>query len=365
MKPVLDAGIVAGAGGGIEKTLLLGARQHAGTPYRSVVALVHPRADAEFERLRLRAHALGVDLLHRAETFPFSPLTVAWFARLCRRHRVAIWHGHDYKTDLIGLLLRPFFGFSLVTTLHGWSARSWRTRLYFAVDRRAIRRYDQVIAVSTELYDEARRLGVPMHRLSLIENGVDTDEYRRGAPSPARTGPLRIGAAGRLTVEKGFLDLIQATESLLDEGLDVELHVAGAGPQRADLERRIRESRHRQRLVLRGHLEDMRGFYSTLDVFCMSSHREGLPNVVLEAMSMSLPVVSTAAGGLATFLRDGSDALVCPPRRVSALQDALRTLLRSPDLRRRLAEAARERVVAECSFANRMAQVFTVYDRLA
>jgi glycosyltransferase involved in cell wall biosynthesis len=367
IKTVLDAGIVAGAGGGIEKTLVLGARHHAGTRYRSVIALVHPLADESFERLRARALDHDVRLLDRAEAFPFSPLTLAWFAGICRRERVAIWHGHDYKTDLIGLLLRPLFGFALVSTLHGWSERSRRTRLYFAVDRLAIRRYDEVIAVSSELYAAAQRLHIPARRLSLIENGVDTEQYRRDPRDDRASDPsrrLRVGGAGRLTPEKGFIDLLAAVETLLDEGLDLELEIAGEGPQRAELEDRIRRSKHRSRLALRGYVADMREFYSGLDIFCMTSLREGLPNVVLEAMAMSLAIVSTSAGGLATFLRDRSDALLCAPGSVPALSEALRALARSPELRGRLAAAARERVVAQCSFADRMRKLFSVYDRL-
>ena len=364
-RTVLDAGIVAGAGGGIEKTLLAGARFHEGAGYRSVLALVHPALDPGFEKLRARAAALRVELHDRAEMFPFSPLTVAWFARLCREHGVDIWHAHDYKTDLIGLLLQPLLGFSLVSTLHGWSEDTRRTRLYFALDRRVIRRYEQVIAVSSGLHAEARRLGVPRERLSLIENGVDTEEYRCSGVPRSTAGALDIGAAGRLTPEKGFLELIAAVEAMLEEGHDIRLSIAGDGPQRDAFEERIRASRHSSRLALVGFIDDMRTFYAELDLFCLSSLREGLPNVVLEAMAMSLPVVATTAGGLSTFLRDGDDALLCAPGSPAALADALRAAIASPELRLRLGQAARAGVERNCSFALRMRRVFAVYDRLS
>jgi glycosyltransferase involved in cell wall biosynthesis len=73
----------------------------------------------------------------------------------------------------------------------------------------------------------------------------------------------------------------------------------------------------------------MRAFYAELDLFCLSSLREGMPNVVLEAMAMSLPIVATSAGGLSTFLRDGDDALICPPGSAAALAEALRAAIRS------------------------------------
>ena len=108
----------------------------------------------------------------------------------------------------------------------------------------------------------------------------------------------------------------------------------------------------------------MRTFYDELDVFCLSSLREGLPNVVLEAMAMMCPVVATSVGGLSTFLRHDVDALLCPPGSPTALADALRTAIGSPELRLRLADQARRRVEADGSLDRRMSRLFAVYERL-
>ena len=363
-RTVLDARVVTGAGGGIEKTLIEGAKHHDGTPYETVLAFVHPRQDRQFDVLRERAARHGARLHDRSEWSPISPATVAWYARQCRDHSIAIWHGHDYKTDLIGLMLQPLFGFSMVCTMHGWVQDTWRTRLYFELDRHAIRRYSQVICVSSDLYSAARSLGVPENRLTLIENGVDADEYRPANHLANDGGLLRIGAAGRLSQEKGFVELIEAVELLLDSGLSLELRIAGAGVQYDELRARIQRSQHRDSIALVGHVSDMRTFFGEIDVFCVSSLREGLPNVLLEAMAMQLPIVSTSAGGLETFLRHERDSLVCPPGSVEELARALRRIAVDPDLRKRLAQAARRRVVADCSFAERMQRVFAVYDRL-
>jgi glycosyltransferase involved in cell wall biosynthesis len=361
---VLDAGIVSGPGGGIEKTLVSGWPHHHGTRYRSVLALVHPPRDSGFEVLRARAAAAGAELHDRAESFPFSLATVAWYAHLCREHRVRIWHGHDYKSDLIGLLLQPLFGFALVCTMHGWSARTVRARLYFSLDRHLIRRYEQVIAVSTDLHAKALALGIAADRLTLIQNGVDLAHYQRQSPTRPPSIPIRIGAAGRLVPEKGFDVLIQAVEQLLDEGHELELSIAGDGAQAAGLSAQIDRSRHRAHLRLLGFVEDLRPFYDSIDVFCVSSLGEGLPNVALEAMAMSLPIVATAVGGLPAVVDDGRNGLLCAPGSPDALREALRSLVASPALRASLGAAARLHVEQQHSLTARMAQLFAVYDRL-
>ena len=101
----------------------------------------------------------------------------------------------------------------------------------------------------------------------------------------------------------------------------------------------------------------MRTFYAELDLFCLSSLREGPPNVVLEAMPCRCRS-SRRPQGLSTFLRDGDDALLCAPGSPAALADALRTAIASTELRLRLGQVARARVERECSLALRMRRVF-------
>jgi glycosyltransferase involved in cell wall biosynthesis len=99
-------------------------------------------------------------------------------------------------------------------------------------------------------------------------------------------------------------------------------------------------------------------------VFALSSLREGLPNVVLEAMAMQVPVVATRCGGLDAFGRDGEDMLLVEPGSADALERGLERLVREPDLRARLSRAARARVERDLSFARRMEKIVAVYERL-
>src|SRR5262249_17406269 len=258
----------------------------------------------------------------------------------------------------------------LVTTVHGWVQHTEKTPLYFAVDRYALRRYEQVIAVSKDLFDECARLGVPGERLTFVPNAIDTDEFKRTAPA-ARTfgrdlprGRLLVGAVGRLSEEKGFRFLIEAVERAVDAGCDLALWIAGQGADEERLRSRMAASRHSDRMQLLGFRDDARSLFAAFDVFALSSLREGLPNVVLEAMAMEVPVLATRSGGLGDFGRDGEDMLLFPRGRAAALAEGLVRLARDPGLRARLARAARARVERECGFAQRMKKVVAVYDRL-
>jgi glycosyltransferase involved in cell wall biosynthesis len=291
--------------------------------------------------------------------------------RICRRERVAIWHAHDYKSNLIGLLLRPFWPMRLVTTVHGWVERTRRTPLYYAVDRFSLPRYERVICVSQDLHERCRRLGVPADRCLLIENGIDVDQFVRRTPAAAarqRLGlspdRLIIGAVGRLSHEKGFDLLIRAADRLLGQGLDVELIIAGDGAQRPELEALITALGRHDRIRLTGYCSDTLALYEALDVFALSSLREGLPNVLLEAMALEVPVVATRVAGVPSLVRHEENGLLTGPGSVEGLVDSLARLLRDGGLRERLGRAGRATVAAEFSFEVRMRKIVDVLDGL-
>ncbi|MCB9915702.1 MAG: glycosyltransferase [Planctomycetes bacterium] len=363
-RTVLHVRIVSGTGGGPEKTILNSPRHLAGTGYRGLAAYLHPPGDPGFEVIAARAAEKQCPLVALPEAWPIDPRVLWKLARLCRRERVAIWHGHDYKSNLYGVLLRPFLGFRLVTTVHGWVKHTSRTPLYYAIDRWTLPRHRAVIAVSRDLEERCLAAGVPRERLHLVHNAIDTEEFKRRAPHPAG-GRLRLGAVGRLSEEKGFLLLVEAVERLVAKGFDVELAIAGEGDQEAALAARVAASPCRERLRLLGFQRDTVALFEGFDVFCLSSLREGLPNVVLEAMAMEVPVVATRSGGMEHFARHGEDAWLVDPGSTDELERGLEALCGDAALRARLARTARARIEREVSFTARMRAVTAIYDSLA
>lgn len=367
---VLHVRIVTGTGGGPEKTILASPRHLAGTRYCASAAYLHAPGDAGAEVLRARAEASACPFVALEDSMPVDLRTLMRLADLCRALNVRIWHGHDYKSNLYGLLLAKLADVRLVTTVHGWVKHTARTPLYFAVDRWCLRRYEEVVAVSRDLVGACLDAGVRPERLSQVDNAIDAVQFARSGP-PAQAALRRgkpasfvIGAVGRLSPEKGFVLLIEAVERLIERGHDVELWIAGEGEDQALLEQRMRASRHAGRLRLLGWQPDSRALFEAFDAFALSSLREGLPNVVLEAMAMEVPVVATRCGGLQAFGRDGEDMLLVDVGSAGALERGLERVVKDVDLRVRLARAARARVERELSFARRMQKIVAVYDRL-
>ncbi len=260
---VLHTRIVTGTGGGPEKTIFNSPRYMRGTGYRELACYLRPPDDPGFEVLRQRAAAKDCPLIEVDDASAFSLDSLRRLAAICREHDIKIWHGHDYKTNLFGVLLKPFVGFKLVTTVHGWVKHTSKTPLYYAIDRWTLPRHEQVIVVSADLYERCRASGVPEDRLHLIENAIDTEDFRRTGPAAQAAGRigmppgrLLIGAVGRLSAEKGFDLLIRAVATLIGEGHDLELWIAGDGEARDELERQAVATGYGDRIRLLGFQAD-------------------------------------------------------------------------------------------------------------
>jgi glycosyltransferase involved in cell wall biosynthesis len=104
--------------------------------------------------------------------------------------------------------------------------------------------------------------------------------------------------------------------------------------------------------------------YRAMDLFVLSSLREGLPNVILEAMAMEVPVVSTSVGGIPELIQDGRTGLLCPANNAVALARIMEQALIDLPLRERLAQAGRRLVEDQHSFSQRMARVQAIYARV-
>src|SRR5205823_4488182 len=149
---ILHARCVTGAGGGPEKTILSSPRFLEQMGYECICAYLHPPRDVGFDVLKRRAQVAGARLVGIPDRGPLDLNVISELVKLCRTHQVAIWHGHDYKSNALGLVVQWFWPMKLVTTVHGWVQYTWRTPFYYAIDKCCLRRYDEAICVTEDLY---------------------------------------------------------------------------------------------------------------------------------------------------------------------------------------------------------------------
>jgi serine/alanine adding enzyme len=366
---VLHARVVTGTGGGPDKTILNSPRFLRDLGYDSVCAYLHPPNDPGFDVLKQRAEGLEAELISIPDRGLRDLSVISRMLRLCRDRNVSIWHGHDYKSDALGLLLRRFHSMKLVSTVHGWGVRSRKTPLYHAIDRYSLKSYDRVICVSDRLLSECLSVGVPIGNCCEVDNAIDLTNYESLPAKEAAKVQLGIDpelptvvAVGRLSQEKAFDILIRAFDDLLETGLDATLVIAGDGPERAALQQLIESLGREGSVRLTGHVADPRTIYAAADAFALSSLSEGLPNSLLEAMACEVSVVATTVGAIPNVITDDFNGLLVPPGEIAPLALALTRLLSNSVLQEQLATNGRSTIEQRYSFERRMQKIAAVYD---
>lgn len=368
---ILDARVVTGSGGGPDKTILTSPQFMEPLGYRMLCGYLAPPDDPGFAVLESKARQHNAPLIRVDDRGPWDWRIIRRLLQICRKQNVVIWHGHDYKTNALGLLLKRFHPMRLVTTVHGWVQHTARTPLYYRIDKWCLRHYEQVICVSDDLHSECLRIGVPVKRCVLVENAIDAEDFRRRrsvASAKIHLGldPQQqiLGAVGRLSDEKGFDVLIRALRILADTKPLLRLMIVGEGSERLKLETLIRELNLSDRVSLPGWRTDVRELYEAMDVFVLSSRREGLPNVLLEAMALEVPIVATAVNGVPRVVRDGIEGRLVPADDASALASRISELLDDPASSAKLCKAGRQRIEHSFSFPARMKKIADLYDRM-
>ncbi len=366
---VLHARSICDFGGGPEKTILNSPRLLDTLGYDSVCAYMH--AAHELAPLAERAGEAKAPLVSVLDRGFWDWRVVTQLVKICRERNVAIWHGHEYKSNVLGLIVRRFWPMKLVSTVHGWVMAPRRMKIYYPMDRFALRRYDEVVCVSDDLHQTCLAMGVPEAKCHLIENAIDSDEFQRRISREEAKGKMNappdtvlLGAMGRLAEEKGFDLLIRAADELIRSGQNVALWIAGEGPARKQLETLIDDLGQGDRIRLLGHVTNTKDFYQAIDMYVLSSLREGLPNVLLEAMAMEVPIVATRVAGVPILLGDGREGLLVESTSVDELVSGIRRLLGDEGLCTRLAEAARQKILASYSFEHRMRKMCRIYDQV-
>ena len=185
------------------------------------------------------------------------------------------------------------------------------------------------------------------HRVEVVRCGLDQD-FLGAVPTPPVAAP-RLVCVGRLCEQKGQLLLLEATRRVLDAGLEVELVLAGDGEMRAEVERHIDALALRASVRVTGWIdgEQVREEILAARALVLPSFAEGLPVVIMEAMALCRPVISTYVAGIPELVRDGENGWLVPAGDVDALAQAMRQCLEAPgEARQRMGVTGRERVLA-------------------
>ena len=359
--PVLLVDLARGFGGAemrvIDTALILGS-----TVECSLVAL-------NGTPLQRRAASVGIPV-HPLPFRRHNPRIVGAIRGLIRSHGYRLVDAHNVQSQLWGLRAAKAEAVpGRVATVHSeyrFENPGPKGLAHEQVLMRNLAWGSSFVAVSEGIARYLREVLGPRARIELIRRSFPVPPPPVGAP--IRRADLGwdeqdfvVGVIGRLAVAKGHSVLLKAMSVLRDKGVGLRCYFAGDGAERERLELEARSAGLLDRIHFAGFREDVGSALDFIDLLCLPSMSEGLPNVLLEAVACWVPVVATTVGEIPSLLRDGEDALLVPPNDPVALAAALEQARGSSDLSL-LADSAYDRL-AQALGGDWAAQTIELYRR--
>jgi glycosyltransferase involved in cell wall biosynthesis len=244
---------------------------------------------------------------------------------------------HEVKPNLPNTtkVICSFRGYETVVRYQ--EDEEWRIRLHDIFDSA-----DALHFVSDYLKGEAIKLGAAPTKCTTIYRSVDLDFF---SPNPRdENDEIQILSAGRLTWQKGFKHALEAITMLKAKTENFRYTIVGDGEELEPLQQEINRLKLQSWVTIRPHVnhQQLKELYQRSDVLLVSSVTEGLPNVVLEAAAMQLPIVATRVGGIPEALEDGKTGFLVEDKNANEMASALFKLLADEELRFQMGRAARE-----------------------
>lgn len=249
--------------------------------------------------------------------------------------------------------------------MHG-PTEFWDVRHYRLAEKLASAGF--VVCISEFCRSQLMNLCEPerWQRLRVVHCGIPVEDFTRRRPPSEPGADARILYIGRLVPEKGQTVLLEAIAELARRGHEVTATIAGEGALKPELEKMAKRLGLSDRVEFPGAVgqHQLRDLYEEAAVFCLPSFGEGVPIVLMEAMAMEVPPISTRIAGIPELIDHERSGLLVPPGNTEELTEALESLLNEPAFHRELAAAGREKVLEEFDTHRSAAQLLAIFEEM-
>jgi len=361
---LIDTGKICGPG----KTILESIAGYDKSQYKAYlgVFLLNHEVDNAFCQAAL---SRGVDVVKVRSAHQLDPLVLSELVSVIKQLEIDLVLTHGYKADIIGIIASKIQGVAVVSTAHGWITNSRKSKIFKAIQSKILRYADGVIAVSPSIKDALRRMKVPEERIELIYNGIVMGNYD---PDTTSSAGLRqqfsieetatvVGYVGRLSPEKGQKDFVTAMSRIVEQSSDVHCVFVGDGPLKDELLRYISELNLEGKIHFTGHLTDVVPVYKDIDMLALTSHTEGFPNVLLEALCMGVPVLATDVGGVSSIVHPGETGILVKAGDIAGIVSGMLELITDNQKAASYANNGKKMVYQHFRFEARLQKVQDYY----
>jgi glycosyltransferase involved in cell wall biosynthesis len=314
---------------------------------------------------------LGVPVFELGYRKRFFLSTVLRLARLLRSYKVKVIHTHLFQSGLVGRLAAWRAGVPAII-VHEHGKTLWKRWYHRIFERYAIGRTDLRLAVSKDIMDlRLRHEHTPASKIRIVFNAVDPARFDSDEATRVRKrielgldNSFIIGTIGRLVDAKSYDFLLEATARISKQRPDLSVIVVGEGELLDDL-KRLRDSLDLARTVhFLGKRTDIPDLMAAMDLYVISSKREGLPVTLIEAMMAGKPIISTAVGGIPDAISHGVDGLLVKPGDEEGFGRTILDLAGNAAEMDRLGRNARKKAIARYSPGTVLRQLEEIYEEM-
>lgn len=281
-----------------------------------------------------------------------------------RQHDFSHLHVHfATPASTVGTIVAKLAGTSLSITVHGPDEFYDVSRYHLA---EKIENCQFLCTIGKFARSQLMKLSPVEHwdKFEVTPLGIYPESFS-ARPARERNGCFEVLCVGRLVPAKGQHVLVQAVDRLVKDGHDVKLRLVGDGPDRKSLEEMVKRLDLSNRTTFEGAVnqDKIQAFYRQADAFVLPSFAEGIPVVLMEAMAIEVPCITTQITGIPELIRNGVDGLLVTASDIEGLAAAIQRLIGSPDLCRDLGEAGRKRVLERYNLHTNIQNLAAVFRR--
>ncbi len=297
----------------------------------------------------------GIPVFEMNKKPKFDLFLIPRLTKLIKRTEVDLIHTHLFTANLWGRIAAKLAGVPVVSSEHGMD--TWRNWIDTSLDQWLSSFNKKIVCVSegVKKFYSARNPSLN-GKARIIHNGIEIDKF---APASNREDVRSqlglssrahvVGIVGRLVPEKAHHDFIDAIKLLSTQDPQIHALIIGEGKLLKTLKSKVSKMCLEDRIHFLGNRDNLASLYQAMDVFVMSSLREGFPLTILEAMAAQVPIVATRVGGVSECIEHEKDGILVPASNPKKLAAAVLKVLTDEELKKRLIYHGDEKVRSQFS----------------
>ena len=301
--------------------------------------------------------------------------TLSQIKRIIKENEIKVIHAHDNNASINALLAKKIFGLNVKIISHIHSCYPWlsSTNKNKIIDYLFRKRYDHNIACGSTVYDFYREntYYVNQNNTSSLSNAIDVSEIDNIKEDTSQIynqynipkDKIILGYVGRLIELKGIIPFIKKVKENEDKFQDCRILLVGDGPQEKEIKSLIKELNLEYLFILTGFQSNTYKFYPIIDIFFLTSKYEGLPMVILEAMTFEIPIVSMNVGSINEVVKNDYNGYLVSPQDYDEFLEKLLELKENKKRIEDYGKKSREIIEKNYNIDDYVKKVINIYDK--